>query len=331
MGKLSITIDRSLTLGKLVELHHAGYSVFKTPHVGNVHHNNMVCAQLGFKIVLCDTLSGASDKRFRPNGIMRRGQFEQLAPEDKIATHLTVGGESLANRHVAAMKQVCSPSAQIMTDGEYLRQHQPFVEAVCEASLVTHAKLWRRYVGTDGVAQVIQRRVMPEEVRGNLFRVHHTDHGWLIPLQVRILLDAVCEAALTGRDTVYSLSGSDMHQYIQEPQHAPVISGMFERLGDIGVALPPHITLVIVPVQEAQFACAERERPAMDRLVAAYREMRAAAAACTTAFYDSVTAAGALTQHDLLAGDQLYLHPELTSLPMAEFEALAALLHTRGS
>ncbi len=60
----------------------------------------------------------------------------------------------------------------------------------------------------------------------------------------------------------------------------------------------------------------------------AYRELRVAAAECTTAFYDSVTGMGSLTQYDIAEGDVLYLHPELTEVSMAEFEALSVLLHT---
>jgi hypothetical protein len=175
----------------------------------------------------------------------------------------------------------------------------------------------------------MRREVRPEEVRGNLFRVNHLMHGWAIPLQVRILLDAVCEVAITNKNTVYSLSGPDMHKYITEPQHAPVIETMFQKMDAAGVfddLSVDQLTLVIVPVQEARFVSSARERPALDRLVAAYHELIAAAAQCPCAFYDNKTAVTALTQHDLVAGEELYIHPDVTHVSMEVFEAIAALV-----
>jgi hypothetical protein len=212
---------------------------------------------------------------------------------------------------------------------------------------------WRRRVSSDGRVSQQPPPVSWQEVRLGGINGLTRDSGWIIPNAWNILCDGIIGYLDTDCDVVYSLSGPDMIRYY--PSLLPDITNWYDKVRvKLDRTWPETLTMMMVPVADMRLVTIQQRASALDALVVAYErllrtkrelgvriaaanaeerkaliaqlnqarsrlvnELRDAANACPDIFY-RIEDAAYLTQYDLLAGEQLFLHPWGVETPLDE-------------
>jgi hypothetical protein len=128
----------------------AGFSIVKTPHIGNQHPNNLLCAALGINMDMVTFTSGEKDKNFHPHVRIEAGQQRKLYGAATYTPFATVyNGESSEDYHQSAVRRVF-PGTFVTTDAQLIMSESTLAEKVFRRASAVTRDLWYRKVSADG-------------------------------------------------------------------------------------------------------------------------------------------------------------------------------------
>jgi len=326
-----------LTLSKLATIQQQGFSVMKTPHVGNQHPSNLLCAALGFHIDMVTNTIGERDKNFHPQLRIEGGASAPLYC-GTVLTPLAAApcGTPVEEYHMSSARRVF-PRTTITTDVELLTSEPVLAERVMRKATEVVPRLWYRRVTACG--QVIKDSSWSyAEAAKAVFRFTDQSAGWLVPNAISILYTAIWQSLATGRDAVYALSGPDMVKYIGGL--ASNLSTMYDAVRREVPQLPEVLHVYVVPVAQCKLVSHRREADAVDAVVDVLSwyerqpvEVRgqAMASICDIGirypeFTRPIAEARFLSHYDLVASDELYVPTWLLDAPLARVEHFMKVL-----
>ena len=325
-----------ISLNDLVQLRRDGYSVLKSPHVGNQHPSNLVCAALGIPLEMVSFTQGSRDVNFHPHMRIKDGRAASLYEPNCWTPFAALPcGTSAVDAHQASVKRVF-PAVDICTDIERMHTERELAEKVLVSTNATIKQLWYRKVDACGVVQSVQNveRLSDADIESSVFQFTNGGEGWIIPNRVHILFDLAYQALSSGKDTIYHLSGPQMVGYI----------GRIKNSLDMGYAamrtcipeLPETLTVRIVPVSMCRFVTTQSRKHSLSvvqETVSWYEQlpkekrkdalMRFGEVACQYPEYiEPITTGTFLSQYDLQTKNDLCIDPWMCSVPLFRVQAL---------
>lgn len=277
-----IVIQEELSLLELCNLQKRGFSVVKTPHVGNFYPNNLAVGKLGIKMVLYDRNVGRVDKNFHPHTIIKDGCRYKVACGERLMTHAQANreiensslevGARLADYHVSALREAF-PEGNFVLYTDYLANHRQIVYSILEtvsgSGFLPGKFGWFRKVNRYGEVTTFHNPVKWEDVsRAGVFGINNENEGYLIPNFLNVLLCGVIEAIDSNCNEVYHLSGPDMVRYIGSMTKD--LSHCLTLLSSKDCRFPSNIIFHLVPAANMRFAVYGSRKKALDDLISAY-------------------------------------------------------------
>lgn len=340
---MSIVIEndyRNVSLQELQKFQEQGYSVVKTPHVGNQHPSNLVCAALGFDMQMVSFNRGTLDKNFHPHLRIENGVATQLSePEVWTPFASTACGSSLTKYHQDAVQKRFMQT-DICTDTELFLQHEELAKKVLVTATEVLPRLWYRRVSKDGVVVKKSDALVPcaDIIMQDVFGFSNAQSGWVIPNRIQILFAFAFQTLSTGKDLVYHLSGPQMVGYIGKQQKS--LSKAYDALRLELPELPELLTVRVVPVAQSRlvthvsrtqslqeveevFAWYE-DVPPQERRHALERFKEVAVA--YPEFTDSIEEGRFMSQYDIASVDDLAISQWMLATPVKRVLALQANL-----
>ena len=262
-----------------------------------------------------------------------------------------IPGECVADAHMLAMQQAF-PSASLETTSQRARRCVDIMAPFLEVMTGIAPQAWQRIVSPNGDVHTcpppINWRALQQ--RG-IHGLSQDASGYIIPNAWNILSDGIIGMLTSGNETVYALSGPDMIRYYHRFE-ADISTWYDAARPYLDTKLPETLTMIMVPVAEMRLVTTKRHAPALDALVDTYlahvrilstfgqrlnglageerhaclkmlnrerglsfERIRRAAHDCPEIFY-CIEEANCLTQYDILAGEELYVHPWGMQAPM---------------
>jgi hypothetical protein len=325
-----------VSLADLVRLRQAGYSVLKSPHVGNQHPSNLVCAALRIPMEMVSFTIGTRDCNFHPHARIEGGVARALYPAD---TYTPFGvlpcGTAATEYHQAAVRRVF-PHTEVMTDMERMQQYPALAATVLRATNRVVRGLWYRRVSAIGkVSKRTLRELGPEHMETEVFQFSNDRFGWVVPNRVHIVFDLVYQALSSGRDVIYHLSGPQMVHYVDGI--TAELSLMYDAVRANIPQLPLVLRAKVVPVASARLVTHQSNAGAL----ADVNELleRFGASGLSPGLVADVQQAlpeltvpiergTFLSQYDLSSADDLYLAPWMLEAPLSAVTALHQRLST---
>ena len=329
-----------ISLSDLVCLRAAGYSVLKSPHIGNQHPSNLVCAALQIPLEMVSFTQGFRDRNFHPHLRIQAGQ-QELLYQAQIWTQFAKlpDGLSATEYHQTAIKQVF-PQTEICTDMERMQQYPALAAVVLRATNKVIRGLWYRSVNSSGqVSKKTQSFLSDSALETDVFQFTNPNSGWVTPNRVQIIFDLVYQSLASGRDTVYHLSGPQMTQYIGDQKLQSDLQLMYDAVRQYIPVLPLTLEVCIVPVAGARFAglqsdasgihnvCEVITSVGLSNLNPAWcKELAAEVPMVATSIETGTT----LSQYDLQQAADLYVNPWMLNTPLQTVNLAQHLLAQAG-
>ena len=275
---INLRIRYDLSLQDLLDKRKAGFTLFKTPHVGNHYPNNLACAHLGIPLKVMDQTKGCLDRNFHPDSVIVGGKKTRITTSDTLMTHAVIErsvdpfngrfqvGASASGAHMKALRDAI-PSTEAMTMSEYLCDHEEKMMMLLEVMTGKDPSIWTRFVSSSGVTRNGRlsggwERILASGICG----IGGCKSGWVIPNIANILSDVTIDPSQDGSDRVYELSGPDMYKYIHKM--IDQLSEMYDHVRRVlGWGLPEAMEFNIVPVSEMRFATTASRKQEMDDLI----------------------------------------------------------------
>ena len=310
----------------------------KTPHVGNQHPSNLLCAALGFHLDMVTFTQGARDTNFHPHLQIQDGASRSLTDPTLLTpfAQLTCG-TSLEEYHQRAVRRVFN-TATITTDVQLLQEEARLAETVLAASTAAVPRLWYRRV--DAAGTLIREDLLEPyaKIADNIFRFSNQQAGWVVPNRISLVYTFIWQALSTGRDAVYALSGPDMVRYIGGLQSN--LSQMYDAVRAQWPGLPEELHVYIVPVAQCRLVSHQRDKDGLGAVIDVLRWYYEQPAAERAQAVQSVAAVGVkcpqytrpierasfLSQYDLVASRDLYIPPWLLKAPLAQVANVVRLM-----
>lgn len=329
----------ALSLEQIAALQCDGWSVMKTPHVGNQHPSNLLCAARGIHCNMVSFTRGDRDCNFHPHIRIEGGEQHPLYEPTTWTPFARVDDTQTAESYHQSAVQRRFRNTTITTDHELMRADMSFTETVLRVITELTPNLWYRSVSSDGTVQ--QHRDTSarwDTYADTVFRVSSDRCGWIIPNRAAILHDLVWQSRVSKRDTVYHLSGPQMVGYIGG--HVRHLSRVYDALRRQWPDLPEVLTVRIVPVAQCRFVAHTSNTTAIDALsdaIAAYertepaqrRYARADIQQLGSAYPELVQPIEAgrfMSQYDVDSGNDVYVPPWLVTMPLSRVRAFASML-----
>ena len=322
----------SITLREIQKKMLDGYSVVKTPHVGNQHPSNLVCASLGVHLHMVSFTTGERDKNFHPHLRIANGSAKELCcPKQWTPFTKTNCGKSLEEYHQSSVKE-CFTGLRVTTDVEMLANQGIFSEDLLEVATESMSHLWYRRVDEDGVVSNVRDHHLPhpEEILCNIFGFNNQKSGWLVPNRAYVLFDCIMQSLESGRDVIYHLAGPQMIGYVGNKMKS--ISKAYDafRSQHSLYELPEILKLHVVPVALSRFITHQDRKSSLDEVmktVAWYeslenQEKRYAAERFSEVanefpeFFTSIENATCMSQYDVANSEDLYLSDWMLDTPL---------------
>ncbi len=258
-----------VSLMDLVSLREQGYSVLKSPHVGNQHPSNLVCAALGISLEMVSFTQGVRDVNFHPHLRIAGGCSKELyspatwtpfasVEEAREISMISFFPPSLYASKVSATTyhqssvQELFPNTEVITDMERMQMYPALAATVLHVTNQVIRGMWYRHVSKDGVVtKQTQSYLSASTLETDIFQFSNNASGWVVPNLVHIIFDLVYQTLSSGRDVVYHLSGPQMVQYVGG--YADKLELMYDALRQHIPALPLTLKARIVPVAAARF------------------------------------------------------------------------------
>jgi hypothetical protein len=316
-----------VSLNDLLCMRASGYSVLRSPHVGNQHLSSLVCAALQIPLEMVSFTQGLRDQNSWPHLRIQNGKGAQLYNPCTWTQFASVSdGRTATQYHQSAVQQVF-PDTEVLTDMERMQQYPALTATVLRATNQRVRGLWYRRASADGyVSKRTQSQLSDSDLETNVFQFSNAMSGWVIPNRVHIIFDLIYQALSSGRDVVYHLSGPQMVQYISNRKLQYELQLMYDAVRQCIPELPLVLKVRIVPVAGARFAGlpadASRIKAVCDTIdsvgvenanVGWYQELAAEVPSVTM----SIETGATLSQYDLQCGGDLYLDPWMLHTPLA--------------
>lgn len=255
-----------ISMNTIVELMRQGYSVVKSPHVGNQHPSNLVCAKLGIPLSMVTFTLGERDTNFHPHLRIEGGQGTEITnPSCWTPFARMACGTAVESFHQSELK-ARFPDVQIQTDIEIIQSETAFAEVALRSVTGTFSDLWYRKVDANGVVTKIPGRtnVVWDEVKDDIYRFTNTESGWVIPNRAHIIFELALQSLSSGRDVVYHLAGPQMNSYIGKIQNS--LTKGYDALRAEWPELPETLTVYIVPVAACRMISHKSKTQAVDAI-----------------------------------------------------------------
>lgn len=330
----------SLSLRDLCDLKVAGFSVLKSPHVGNQHPSNLVTAALNLPLRMVSFTIGEKDKNFHPQLLIKQGIGETISCEKTWTPFArTIWGDSLEGFHQGSLLQRF-PRLSFETDYEMLCAEPELGLTVLNAATESIKNLWYRRVSESGELTRLRPETVPawSRIESDIFRLSSPHSGYVVPNRGFILFDLVWQSLASGRDLIYHLSGPQMVGYIGG--HVKSLSRAYDNLRRTLPALPETLRVRVVPVASARFVThvsREQDLRAVEEVIVWYENLpreRRQYAKYTFAklverypeFTRPIESAECLSQYDLRSADDLVLSDWMLEAPLSRVEAIHRML-----
>jgi len=325
-----INNDGSLSLLELQAKMYQGYSVVRSPHIGNQHPSTLVCAALGIPLNLVTFTSGARDKNSHPHMRIASGKSTQIA-DPNVWTPFGVSdcGVALEEYHLQELR-ARFPQLQVQTDIALMNADTALAEVVLRTITTTTSRLWYRSVSATGDVTKYKGEAVTnwEQIAQDIFRLSNEKSGWLIPNRALFLFESVLQSLSSGKEVIYHLSGVQMIGYIGGAER--VLSKAYDALRLEMPRLPETLQINIVPVASARMITHVNNQDAYTALENSLRwyeklapEDRRAAKSQFTAltklfpeFTDSIESGTFLSQYDIASVDDLLLSEWMLETPL---------------
>ena len=241
------------SLHDLTVLREKGYSVLKSPHVGNQHPSNLVCAALKIPMEMVSFTRGDKDKNFHPHCLIKAGCATSLYDASVWTPFARLpSGQSAAQFHQEAVRSVFK-ATDICTDMERMRQESELTTVVLRETNHAIPMLWYRQVAPCGrVDSVKNVTYLPDiELETQVFQFSNDTAGWIVPNRVHILFDLVWQCLSSGRAEIFHLSGPQMAGYIGGITKS--LSVGYDAIRAAIPELPKELICNIVPVAGCRY------------------------------------------------------------------------------
>lgn len=332
----------AISLQNIQDMRAAGASVIKTPHVGNQHRSNLVCAALGIPMHMVSFTCGTRDTNFHPHTRIVGGHAQELYPADIWTPFARLkNGMSSTRFHQQSVARVF-PQTHITTDMALIQQEAALAAAVLRHATATKEELWYRRINSDGTLErIFGVTTLPETaLESDVFAFTNQSSGWVIPNTAHMLFLSVWQTLSSGRDTIYHLSGPQMVGYIGKK--AKHLSRAYDSLRrEHPKLLPETLTLYIVPVAHCRFAVTQSQvdkLAAVDTLINWYEELQPTERKHTkerfmevAQFFPELTTSiehgTDLSQYDLTSSGDLVTLQWMSTAPLSRVEAIYRRLY----
>ncbi len=331
------TKEKPWTWQTILALRDAGFSVMKTPHIGNQHPSNLLCAALGIHMDMVTFTQGEKDRNFHPHLRIAGGTASQLY-EASVYTPFAVvtDGQSAEDFHQRSVQERFA-GTMVTTDIELLHQELEVSVRVLEAATRSLPGLWYRHVDHAGMVTKVSEPAL-QTLLSQIFRVTSSTSGYVIPNRLHMMVTFVWQILATGRDTVYHLSGPDMVGYIGKLESG--LSRMYDAIRTVVPGLPDVLTVYVIPVAQSRFVTHRSRRDTLDALLETigwYENQDVATRAEATSvvkraggqypeFGRSISHGDFLSQYDLHNSADLYVPDWLLTTPLGRVKRFADLV-----
>lgn len=326
--------DGSLSLRDLQEKIHRGYSVVKSPHVGNQHPSNLVCASLGIPMHLVTFTSGERDKNFHPHLQIRRGEGIQISdPATWTPFAKKECGCSIESFHLLSLRSRF-PASQVMLDTDLLRSDYKLSETVLRVMTNTNKRIWYRRVSSDGSVAPQKGNLVKnwDQINSDVYRFSDDSQGLIIPNMCNALLGFILQSQGSGKDVIYHLSGPQMVGYIEQKQKG--LSKAYDALRQDIIGLPETLTVHVVPVASCRMVVHKSNKTALDFMehtLGWYESLKpadkhksgvlfSALMKLHPEFTDSIEEGRFLSHYDINSSDELVLSEWMLNTPLSQVE-----------
>lgn len=334
-----------VTLRQMQEKLALGYSVMKSPHVGNQHPSNLVCAKLGIPLTMVSFTQGEKDKNFHPHLRISGGKGEQIADASTwIPFASTVCGRRLEGYHQDELKSRF-PELKIKTDIEIMHENFDLAESALRVATNIISRLWYRSVNTEGGVTSFKGEAVQDwdQISDQVFRFTNDTHGWIIPNRAHILFELSLQSLESGRDQIYHLSGPQMVGYIGGARK--MLSRAYDALRLEVPELPETLTVYIVPVAQSRFVSLldnDTGVKDIDDMLGWYEglpkedrrsvsDLFVELAAVYPEFIQPIESAKCMSQYDIGSADDLVLSQWMLDTPLFRVKAMHERLVKSGN
>jgi hypothetical protein len=332
----------AISLAALCQLMREGFSVLKTPHVGNQHPSNLVCASLGIPLNMVSFTLGARDKNFHPHLRISHGTSLQLTDPTVWTPFATLAdGTPLEAYHQASVRERFR-HLSVSTDWEVMLAHRELAAQLLRIATSTVHQLWYRRVDHDG-SVTTQPEVAGfgwKQIELDVFRFTNASSGWIVPNRVHLLFHLVRQSLESERDVVYHLSGPQLVGYIEGIKHS--LGLIYDALRNEVPSLPRLLKVYIVPVASCRFVTVTDRQSDLDAVIdtikwyeslppANRRLAKARFAEALVRFPECLTpieTATYVSQYDLAAALDLYVPEWLLTNPLTRVNAMLRFLNS---
>lgn len=285
--QLIIEREDTLSVDDLVMKRNLGFSVIRTPHIGNMAPYNLTLADAGIPMVVVDHNITGIDKNYRPESIIDQTQERKIADVGRLTLRASV--EPISNQelsvvndnrfldevHLNAIRKIL-PNARLVSNTEYFRQNFDIAAEITNIVLAAKPEVFDRKVFSDG--SISEKQPLANEVKTKgLMQLNddpRTGEAVLAPLEVDILVGFVAEAIKTESDLQYHLSGPDMVKYIFGK--IPTLNELYAQIktqATFRQQLPDLLNVRLVPSADAKFATTLSRKNELDNLILAQDEI----------------------------------------------------------
>lgn len=332
-----------VSLMNLVSLRKQGYSVLKSPHVGNQHPSNLVCAALGIPLEMVSFTQGIRDVNFHPHVRIEGGCSEELyspatwtpfASVEEVREismisffppPLYASKVSATAYHQSSVKRLF-PNTEVITDMERMQMYPALAATVLHASNEVIRGMWYRRTSADGVVtKKTQSCLSASALETDVFQFSNDASGWVVPNLVHIIFDLVYQTLSSGRDVVYHLSGPQMVQYVGG--YTDKLELMYDSIRQYIPALPLTLKARIVPVAAARFVTVPERVEALATLAGVRDQLQNPAVAREFVtqypeFTQSIESGTTLSQYDFKNVGDIKIDTWMLFAPLSEVTAL---------
>lgn len=221
--ELIVNEQTEISLNQLVEQQQAGFSVTRSPHVGNNRLYNLVLANAGIDMLQVDHNIVGKDTSYYPGMVIADQTATTLTDDGGLAMRTSVtspvNGESvyLDELHIASTVEAF-PDANIFTATSFLRDNETVSAEITNICADLFPEMFTRQVRQDDNTAIQLPAGTPVSASDILqlqddFR---TDAGVLIPNEADIMINFVVDCLNSGRSKQYHLSGPAMFVYMRE-------------------------------------------------------------------------------------------------------------------
>lgn len=262
-GELRLEQNQDISIAQLQEHMRDGFSVVRSPHIGNMAPYNLALAEAGVKLLLVDHMIVTGDKTYRPNVQIAAGKPSAVTTQRDTVVFRTPSSQEGVFVDELHMQSLASavPGVDMVSNSDYLRQNESISRAVLQVAVQEMPELFDRVILSDGTTRADASRARQLAMAGTVAQleddIRAETEAAKAPNVADIVTGFVVEAVETQRDVQYHISGPAMVNYCAEGMAA---RAEIEKLYNLVATqtylkgqLPGQLTVVLTKATDAQF------------------------------------------------------------------------------